>query len=382
MDVNAKGMYPPAGASSLPAPPEKNTHDYNHPYGKIIPALHMVHTASSTAWSHRAAAAQRRALSYDVESLETGSRAGSRVAVFVRAKVLLPSNGSQHAFETQRVREMFPSEFQDGAGRPTRVWILNVDRGNDEDMTYYVTVYACVLMFLRQELALLVVAARAAGHSASNWHEQPQSHITAAIAGAFFPCNKHGEPSFTGKGQPASEIDAEIMRKNLLHECGEIVKLICQREAYGIPIAAVLGTPVPAGHIGNAELLAHRGTRGEDERTVEAEEDAGCARPSKASSKQAGCACDPGKADACTARCKSCAGRNLPCTLFCKCKAKCANPSARRLPGNKTLEELRAMTLDGIVDLCTPHDLEIFAADHAIRTMYCLQVQASLAVRP
>jgi hypothetical protein len=39
--------------------------------------------------------------------------------------------------------------------------------------------------------------------SASNWHEQPQSHITAAT-----------------KSRPASEsdIDAEIMRRNVLHE--------------------------------------------------------------------------------------------------------------------------------------------------------------------
>ena len=58
----------------------------------------------------------------------------------------------------------------------------------------------------------------AAGHSASNWHENPQTHIVAATAGAFLPCNKHVEPSFTGKGQPASDIDAGIMRKNLLHE--------------------------------------------------------------------------------------------------------------------------------------------------------------------
>ena len=57
----------------------------------------------------------------------------------------------------------------------------------------------------------------AAGHSASNWsasnwHEQPQSHrdIRAATAGAFFP----------SKSRPASEsdIDAEIMRRNVLHE--------------------------------------------------------------------------------------------------------------------------------------------------------------------
>ena len=39
--------------------------------------------------------------------------------------------------------------------------------------------------------------------SASNWHEQQQSHITAAT-----------------KSRPASEsdIDAEIMRRNVLHE--------------------------------------------------------------------------------------------------------------------------------------------------------------------
>ena len=375
-------MYPQAVPAALPGPPVKNTHDYNHPYGKVVAALHMLLTASTSARSHRAAASQRRSLSYDVESLETGSRAGSRVAVFVRPKVLLPSNGSQHALETQRVRELFPAEFEDAEGRPTRVWVLNVDRGTDEDMTYYVTVYACILLFLRQELALLVVVARAAGHSATNWHEQPQAHITSAIAGAFFPCNTHGEPSFTAKGRPASEIDADIMRKNLLHECEQIVKLICKRDAYGSPITAVLGTAVPAGHIGNAELLQHRGTRGEDAGvgTGADEEDASIARPSTSSSKQGGCSCDPAKADACTTRCRSCAHLNLPCTLFCKCKAKCANPSARRLPGMKTLEELRAMRLDAIVALCTPHDLEVFGADHAIRTMYCLQVQPTLGV--
>ena len=283
-------MYPQAVPAALPGPPVKNTHDYNHPYGKVVAALHMLLTASTSARSHRAAASQRRSLSYDVESLETGSRAGSRVAVFVRPKVLLPSNGSQHALETQRIRELFPAEFEDAEGRPTRVWVLNVDRGTDEDMTYYVTVYACILLFLGQELALLVVVARAAGHSATNWHEQPQAHITSAIAGAFFPCNTHGEPSFTAKGRPASEIDADIMRKNLLHECEQIVKLICKRDAYGSPITAVLGTAVPAGHIGNAELLQHRGTRGEDAGvgTGADEEDASIARPSTSSSKQGG----------------------------------------------------------------------------------------------
>ena len=373
-------MYPPAAGPEIRGPPVKNTHDYNHPYGKVVAALHMDLTASRSAMSHRAAASQRGSLSYDVAGLETGSREGSRVVVFVRPKVLLPSNGAQHAFETQRLRELFPAEFEDAAGRPTRVWILNVDRGNDEDMTYYVTVYACVHMFLRQGLALLVVAARAAGHSASNWHEQPQSHITAALAGAFFPCNKHGEPSFTAKGKPATEIDADVMRQNLLHECNEIAKLIGQREAYGVPITAVLGTAVTAGHIGNAELLQHRGTRGADAGPPLGEEEKqyGSARPGKSSAKQAGCSCDPAKGDACTARCKSCAQRNLPCTLFCKCKAKCANPSARRLPGKKTLEELGAMSLEAIVALCTPHDLEVFAADHAIRTMYCLQVPSPL----
>jgi hypothetical protein len=50
----------------------------------------------------------------------------------------------------------------------------------------------------------------AAGHSTSNWHEQPQFHITAATAGAFLP----------SESRPASEsgIDAEIMRRNVLHE--------------------------------------------------------------------------------------------------------------------------------------------------------------------
>jgi len=50
----------------------------------------------------------------------------------------------------------------------------------------------------------------ASNWSASNWHEQPQSHIRAATAGAFFP----------SKSLPASEsdIDAEIMRRNVLHE--------------------------------------------------------------------------------------------------------------------------------------------------------------------
>jgi hypothetical protein len=159
--------------------------------------------------------AARGSLLYDIRNVDIGKRRGMQVAAYVRPQVLLPSCGAQHAAETMALSRSFPHHFRGADDAPKRILFLNVDRGPDENMAFFETVYANIHMFLRMGLGLLVVASRAAGHSSSNWHEQVQSTIRKATEAAMYSCEQYGVPRFKADKQPASDLDRRLMRKKL-----------------------------------------------------------------------------------------------------------------------------------------------------------------------
>ena len=253
-------LYPTAG------PPAKSTHDAGHdaPWKRIVVAVHLIITAAISAVAYMASSLARGHLLYDIRGVEIGERRGMQVAAYVRPQVLLPSCGAQHAQETLALAKTLPQHFEDATGTRKRVLFLNVDRGPDENMCYFESLYSNVLMFLRMGLGLLVVASRAAGHSSANWHEHAQSYIRKATEAAMYSCEQFGTPRFrkkkTGPPEPASPADYTLMTRNLHFECTKISRSVNEREAYGNRIAAVVGTHHNP-HLGSAELSQHRAQR-------------------------------------------------------------------------------------------------------------------------
>ena len=92
---------------------------------------------------------------------------------------------------------------------------LNVDRGPDENMCYFESLYSNVLMFLRMGLGLLVVASRAAGHSSANWHEHAQSYIRKATEAAMYSCEQFGTPRFRKKKTGPPERRQSLLRRQI-----------------------------------------------------------------------------------------------------------------------------------------------------------------------
>ena len=367
-------------------PPAKSTHDAGHdaPWKRIVVAVHLIITAAISAVAYMASSLARGHLLYDIRGVEIGGRQGMQVAAYVRPQVLLPSCGAQHAQETLALADAFPQHFQDDRGTRKRVLFLNVDRGPDENMCYFESLYSNVLMFLRMELGLLVVASRAAGHSSANAHEHAQSFIRKATEAAMYSCEQFGIPKFrkqkTGAPEPATPADRRLMTKNLHFECLEIANSLNEREAYGNPIAAVVGTHHNP-HLGSDQLSLHRARRnGAAADAAESGENTRN-RTGSSKSKVPGCSCQAHGSrvgGACsTTACKSCMKQARPCTLFCDCTGLCGNPhNALVLPGRKSLPELNAMALEEIVAMLDATDLELFSVRHCIRTKYCLQVSS------
>jgi hypothetical protein len=370
-------LYPAGRPATAPA---KSTHDAGHdaPWKRIVVAVHLIISAAYSALAYMATSAARVSLLYDIRNVDIGERKGMQVAAFVRPQALLPSCGAQHADETMALSRAFPQHFRGAADAPKRILFLNVDRGPDENMAFFETVYANVVMFLRMGLGLLVVASRAAGHSSANWHEQVQSYIRKATEAAMYSCEQYGVPRFKANKEPASDADRSLMRDNLFFECEQIALSITHQTAYGNPVAAVVGMGHDE-HLGSAALSEHRAAR--NAASTAASESG---RKSTGTSKVPGCSCRPdgqrGGGACSSAACKSCGAQGRPCTLFCACMGKCANPhNTMVLPGGKRLDELNKMYLDDVVALLNPTDIERFSVRHVIRTKYCLQVSTPSA---
>ena len=373
-------LYPPGRPSR---PPARSTHDAGHdaPWKRIVVAVHLIISAAYSAVAHMATSMARGGLLYDIRDVDIGERRGMQLGAFVRPQVELPSCGAQHAHETRKLAGAFPQHFQDAHGVRKRILFLNIDRGPDENMCYFESVYSNVLMFLRMGLGLLVVASRAAGHSSANWHEQAQSYIRKATEAAMYSCTYFGSPRFKSKKghgapEPATEDDRFLMLRNLNHECVNIVQSIAAQSAYENPIAAYVSKHHDP-DLGSAALSAHRAAR--NTAAVDVAEACDTERNSRSKGKVPGCSCKPHgtrAGGACrTHACRSCTKQGRPCTLFCDCAGRCANPHNEFvLPGRKSLVELNSMALEEIVRLLNPTDLELFSVRHCIRTKYCLQV--------
>ena len=286
--------------------------------------MHLIISSAYSALAYVATSAARVSLLYDIRNVDIGERRGMQVAAYVRPQAVLPSCGAQHADETMALSRAFPQHFRGADDAPKRILFLNVDRGPDENMAFFETVYANVLMFLRMGLGLLVVASRAAGHSSANWHEQVQSYIRKATEAAMYSCVHYGVPRFKANKEPASDADRRLMRRNLFYECKRIAKSITHQTAYGNPVAAVVGMRHNP-HLGSAALSEHRAARN-GASTAGSES----GRKSTGTSKVPGCSCKPdgqrGGGACSSAACRSCLAQGRPCTLFCACMGKCANP--------------------------------------------------------
>ena len=179
-ETKLAGMYP-VGAHK---PPSRATHDFDDATRKFAVAVHLVLTGCENGRENRKANLANTDLSFSVANVEIGSRDGMQGVAFVRSKFRDRSTGGMHAHETRQVMDMYPELFTDADGLPTRVLVINVDRGQDENMRHYGTVMASTKHFIESGLGVLLVVARAAGHSSSNVVENCQCTVTAALAGA------------------------------------------------------------------------------------------------------------------------------------------------------------------------------------------------------
>jgi hypothetical protein len=374
-ETKLAGMYP-VGAHK---PPSRATHDFDDSTRKFSIAVHLVLTGCQNGRENRKANSANTDLSFSVANVEIGSRDGMQCVAFVRSKFRDRSTGGVHAHETRQVMDMYPELFTDADGLPTRILVINVDRGQDENMRHYGTVMASTKLFIESGLGVLLVVARAAGHSSSNVVENCQCTVTAALAGAKVCCTAHGVPKMKKKSGkdaklvPASDDDAHMLDRNLDYACADIGRFLEGCNVYKRPLGVVIGTRPPP-HLGPDEIQMHRAARS----TTDVEDTAPDAEPAAntANHRAVGCGCKSGDGVACsTDRCKSCHGNRRPCNIFCACNGKCGNSYNKwHLPGEKSFAALRGMPIADILQLMTPTDLEVFGLRHVWRTTYCLQV--------
>ena len=186
----------------------------------------------------------------------------------------------------------------------------------------------------------------AAGFSSINEHEQSQGAVTNVIAGTVFPSDQYGTIKRNQHGQPVTDADAELEKRNHAYAVEKCRKMLDGKNgarAWGRPMHAFTGSKSES--IDDEAILKYRDQSG-------------------------GCSC---KGDCSTKRCGKCHAKNVPCTFRCACKGKCKNPSPTPELQGVTAAERASLTPLQISYKLTPQDWEFFAVKHALICRYTLQ---------